>query len=89
MTAQTLQTGMVSVITEIGLDHMDILGKTIEEITKVKAGIIKENMDTVMYPQEKVTDIIKKVCEDKKNILHLVKREEISGYSFERRASKD
>ena len=42
---------------------MDILGNTIEEITKVKMGIIKKNRDTIMYEQDKVTDIIKKECE--------------------------
>lgn len=74
---------MVSVITDIGFDHMDILGNTIEEITQVKAGIIKENMDTVMYPKEKVTDIIKRKCQEKNNILHLVDRNKISNYSLE------
>ena len=33
----------ISVITNIGLDHCDYLGKTKEEIAKKKAGIIKEN----------------------------------------------
>ena len=33
----------VSVITNIGLDHTDILGKTIEEIAREKAGIIKSD----------------------------------------------
>ncbi len=76
--------GMISVITDIGLDHMDILGSTIEEITKNKAGIIKENQDTVMYKQDKVTDIIKKTCEEKNNTLHLINKEEYQNYSFDR-----
>lgn len=33
--------GVVSVITPIGLDHLDYLGDTIEEIAREKAGIIK------------------------------------------------
>src|SRR3990167_8504891 len=33
----------LSVITNIGLDHTDILGKTIEEIAREKAGIIKSD----------------------------------------------
>ncbi|WP_434512796.1 bifunctional folylpolyglutamate synthase/dihydrofolate synthase [Desulfitobacterium sp. AusDCA] len=32
---------LISVITNVGMDHMDYLGKTIEEIASVKAGILK------------------------------------------------
>ena len=67
--------GMISVITDIGLDHMDILGSTIEEITKKKAGIIKENQDTVMYYQDAVTDIIKDYCKIKNNLADKTKIE--------------
>lgn len=34
----------ISIITSISLDHTKILGSTIEEICKVKAGIIKDNV---------------------------------------------
>jgi dihydrofolate synthase/folylpolyglutamate synthase len=40
----------VSVITSIGLDHQQFLGKTIEEIAAEKAGIIKENEPVVIGP---------------------------------------
>lgn len=40
----------VSVITSIALDHTAILGDTIEKIAFEKAGIIKENSYTVLYP---------------------------------------
>ena len=33
---------MVSIITNIGFDHMAILGDTVEEIAAEKAGIIKK-----------------------------------------------
>ena len=75
--------GMISIITDIGLDHMDILGKTIEEITDKKAGIIKKNNDTIMYYQEKVTDIIKEKCKKENNTLHLINKEDIKNYSFD------
>jgi len=39
---------VVSVITNIGHDHMDLLGNSIEEITYEKAGIIKKNSITVI-----------------------------------------
>lgn len=34
---------LVSVVTNVGLDHMDYLGSDVESIAKVKAGIIKPN----------------------------------------------
>lgn len=76
--------GEISVITDIGLDHMDILGSTIEEIAKVKAGIIKEDKVTVMYAQEGITDIIEAVCKDKKNTLRLVDKGNIINYSYDK-----
>jgi dihydrofolate synthase/folylpolyglutamate synthase len=41
-------TPLVSAITTIGYDHVDILGDTIEEIAAQKAGIIKENVPVVV-----------------------------------------
>ncbi len=75
--------GLISIITSIGLDHVDILGKTIEEIAKQKAGIIKPNNDTITCYQEKVTDIIQKTCKEKNNTLHIVNERDITNYSFD------
>ncbi len=75
--------GMISIITDIGYDHMDILGKTIKEITEKKAGIIKQNNDTIMNYQNEVTDIIAKTCEEKNNKLHIINKEDITNYSFD------
>lgn len=41
---------LVSVITTIGLDHQDLLGSTLEEITTQKAGIIKSGQQVVVGP---------------------------------------
>ena len=43
----------VSVITPIGLDHVDILGQTIAEIAFQKAGIINENSQVFIAKQSK------------------------------------
>lgn len=49
----------MSVITNIGFDHMDFLGNTIREIAFEKAGIIKNNCPTVISAQyEEAADII-------------------------------
>ncbi len=45
-------TPAVSVITRIGLDHMEILGDTLEKIAAEKAGIIKPGVPVVTAPQQ-------------------------------------
>ncbi len=42
----------VSVITPIGLDHRQVLGNTLAEIAREKAGIIKPNVPVVSAPQD-------------------------------------
>ncbi|NFI03593.1 bifunctional folylpolyglutamate synthase/dihydrofolate synthase [Clostridium botulinum] len=44
-------TPIVSVITSISFDHMNILGNSLYEIAMQKAGIIKEEIPVVVYPQ--------------------------------------
>ncbi len=52
---------LVSVITEIGYDHMQYLGETIEEIAGEKAGIIKSGVPVVFFDKRsEATDVIKK-----------------------------
>lgn len=65
----------VSVITSISFDHINILGNTLEEIAKEKAGIIKEGVPVVLYPQEKeVEDIILNIAKQKKSKVYLVEK---------------
>lgn len=45
---------LISVITNIGLDHMDILGDTLDKIAWEKAGIIKEGIDCVSAEENPV-----------------------------------
>ena len=44
---------VVSVITSVSLDHTEVLGESIEEITKEKCGIIKGSGPVVSYPFER------------------------------------
>ena len=74
---------ILSIITSIGYDHMDILGNTLEEIAIQKAGIIKENSETIFVEQEKsVNEIIEETCKEKNNTLHLIKQEDWSNVSL-------
>lgn len=57
----------ISVITNIGLDHTQFLGNTLEAIAKEKAGIIKKNVPVIIGRQQKeTTAVFKKVAEAKK-----------------------
>lgn len=44
---------ILSVITSISFDHMNVLGDTLSKIAFEKAGIIKEGRPVVIYPQDK------------------------------------
>lgn len=48
----------VAVLTSIGMDHMQYLGESIEEIAKEKCGIIKPGCETVSAPNERVRALI-------------------------------
>ena len=57
----------VAVITNIGLDHTDYLGNTLEEIARTKAGIFKEGGNAVVYRgTDGVEAIFEEVCRKKK-----------------------
>lgn len=60
---------LVSVITEISMDHVSFLGDTIEKITRHKCGIIKKDGITVSYPcqQQAALNIIISEAEKKDN----------------------
>ncbi len=57
----------VSVITNIGLDHMNLLGDTLEKIAIEKAGIIKSNIPIVIGEYSSTTKLI---FTDKANMLN-------------------
>lgn len=71
--ATNIVTPLLSVITTISFDHMNILGDTLEKIAYEKAGIIKENTPVVVYPQEKnAMDVIIKICNEKNAKIYYV-----------------
>ena len=42
---------VLSVLSSISMDHMDVLGDSLEEITRQKLGIVRDNTVLVTYPQ--------------------------------------
>lgn len=63
----------VVVLTNVGLDHTQALGNTIEKIAEDKVGIIKEGVVVVSgVKQKSVVDIVKAKCKEKKANLYLL-----------------
>ena len=56
----------LSIITNIGLDHTNLLGNTIEKIAFEKAGIIKKNTPIIIgRKQDKTKEIFKSIAKEK------------------------
>ena len=61
-----IKTPEVAVITNIGLDHTDYLGSTVEQIAKTKAGIFKDGGSAVIYRSTpSVEAVFEEVCAEK------------------------
>jgi len=75
---------LLSVITSISYDHMDILGDTIEKIAYEKAGIIKEGRPVILYPQifPEAAAVIEEVSRDKKASLLKVDAASVTSRSY-------
>lgn len=68
---------IVSVITSISLDHMDILGDTLGKIAYEKAGIIKEEIPVVLYPQkQEAEDVILEKAKEKHSKIYFVEKDD-------------
>ncbi|HEX8332894.1 MAG TPA: folylpolyglutamate synthase/dihydrofolate synthase family protein [Segetibacter sp.] len=72
------------IITNIGWDHMNLLGNTIEQIAYEKAGIIKHNTPVVIGESTKITHpIFEKTASDlKADIVFVHQQKWIADYEF-------
>lgn len=64
----------IAAITNIGLDHTQLLGKTLPKIAKEKAGIIRKN--SYLFTTEKRPSILrlfKQICKEKNTKIHIIK----------------
>ncbi|AWX43887.1 Dihydrofolate synthase [Flagellimonas maritima] len=57
----------ISLITNIGLDHVQILGNTLQKIALEKAGIIKKNIPVVISEKQPETEVIFRMIAAQKN----------------------
>lgn len=69
----------ISVITSIGLDHIKILGSTLPQIAREKAGIILSGSDVFVNRQApEIMQVFKDVCEMQQAKLHVIEDEPIA-----------
>jgi len=84
---------LIAVLTNVGLDHTNVLGNTVEKIAKTKAGIIKSSKLTVVtgVKQPSVVKIVEDKCKKVGAELNLlwrdfgykIKKEDASGIEFD------
>lgn len=82
-------TSNISILTSIGYDHMNILGKTLPEIAFQKAGIIKANSDTIFIKQEpEVNAVIEKKCQETHTQLHEIDIADITQVFYDKELTR-
>ena len=73
-----LEKPALCIITEIGFDHMQYLGNTIEEIAAEKAGIIKPYVPTVFFDKrQEVTEVLQKHAKEAKSQTVILEKDNI------------
>ncbi len=71
----------ISVITDIGMDHVEILGDTLSKIAAQKAGIILPNSHVfVQHQAEEVIDVVHTIAHKKHATVHIVDQNDILLY---------
>ena len=74
---------LCDVITSISLDHVGMIGDTIEQITRCKAGIITKDADVVTTStNENVFSIIRQECSKKNASLIVASMDDVDDVSF-------
>ncbi|MDK2821000.1 MAG: dihydrofolate synthase / folylpolyglutamate synthase [Clostridia bacterium] len=71
-----INSSLVSVITNVGMDHLQYLGDNITAVANIKAGIIKENgfvVTAARHPD--ALSVISRKCKDKEATLYCVGRD--------------
>lgn len=71
-----------AVLTSIGMDHMQYLGETIDEIAAEKCGIIKPGCEAVSAPNERVKEVIEAAAKENGANLTICERAERKPGSF-------
>jgi len=74
----------VSIITNIGLDHTNLLGDTLERIAAEKAGIIKSNVPVVIgLTQIETKKVFTNIAKAKHTEIYFADKEYVASYSMQ------
>lgn len=73
--ATNIAPAAVSVITNVSLEHTNILGNSVEEIANEKAGIVKEGKALVTAARGRALRVLEQVCEERSSTMVAVGRE--------------
>ena len=77
--ATVLSDPVLSIITSISYDHMEILGDTIEKIAAEKAGIIKNGIPVVAVDEENgAFSVIERTAKEKKSPVYGLKSQDLT-----------
>ena len=77
--ATVLSNPVLSVITSISYDHMEILGDTIEKIASEKAGIIKEGVPVVAVDEKNgAFPVIERTAKEKKALVYGLQSQDLT-----------
>lgn len=77
-----------SVLTSISMDHMQLLGQTLEEIAAAKAGIMKSGCPCVSAPQQpEVEKVLRKAAEEKGAAFYMADSSCISSFCCQEQTS--
>jgi len=81
----------LSVITNIGWDHMNILGDTLEKIASEKAGIIKPNVPVIIGETSNITSpvFIQKSSQENSSIVFADQQVTISSWKYDKQHQLD
>ena len=73
-----VKTTLVSAFASISMDHMGFLGDTLEEIARIKAGIIKPDTTVISTVQTaRVREVLEEACREKRASYREVQKEEL------------
>ena len=67
----------LSTITNVGFDHMNVLGNTIKEIAINKLGVVKDNVPFVTIENDEINDLIIK---SEKEIMDVINGQKVSDF---------